>query len=98
MCKAHKKTGFFILKRGDSSYTFHVKGRMLWTLERLISAGDHGCCAIDNPAPRWSAYIHRLRNFGLEIETRMEPHSGAFPGTHARYILRDRVERMEHVA
>ena len=67
---------------------------MRWALDNLIRAGEYGCCPRNNPAPRWSAYVHRLRKFGLVIETRMEPHSGAFPGSHAHYVLHDQVERV----
>lgn len=65
-----------------------VTGREAWALESLIAAGERGCTPIDNPAPRWSGYVHDLRRFGVDIETIHEPHGGAFPGTHARYVLR----------
>jgi len=42
----------------------------------------------DNPAPRWSAYVHNLRESGVEIETVTEPHGGDFAGHHGRYVLR----------
>jgi hypothetical protein len=32
--------------------------------------------------------VFSLRSMGLPIETIHEPHGGAYPGTHARYILR----------
>lgn len=70
-----------------------VNGRLAWALGNLIEAGGKGCTPLDNPGPRWSAYVHRLRrDFGLEIETIHEPHEGPFPGTHARYVLRSRVD------
>jgi hypothetical protein len=71
-----------------------VKGRDLWALKQLFAAGSRGCTAIDNPAPRWSGYVHNLRRAGFEIETIHESHKGAFPGTHARYILHTTVEIM----
>lgn len=67
---------------------FVVKGRDRWALECLRSAGSEGCTPIDNPAPRWSAYIHNLRKLGLPIETIHESHGGPFSGTHGRYVLR----------
>jgi len=68
-------------------------GRDAWALLELAEAGPKGCTPLDNPAPRWSAYVHKLRRrFGLHIETVHEAHRGAFPGTHARYVLRTPVE------
>jgi hypothetical protein len=62
-------------------------GREAWTLRHLVIAGRTGITTIDQPAPRWSHYIFKLRKAGLVITTDYEPHSGAFPGTHGRYRL-----------
>ncbi|AZO11219.1 hypothetical protein EJ074_20590 [Mesorhizobium sp. M3A.F.Ca.ET.080.04.2.1] len=70
-----------------------IYGREAWCLERLMAAGSRGCTPIEQPAPRWSAYVHDLRHkFGLVIETIHEPHAGPFAGSHARYVLRSEVE------
>ncbi|MBB3770980.1 hypothetical protein FHS55_001575 [Angulomicrobium tetraedrale] len=66
-------------------------GRMAWALVQLVQAGDRGITPITHPAPRTSHYILRLRQEGLAIETIEEPHSGAFSGHHARYVLRTAV-------
>lgn len=72
---------------------FTVTGRDAWALLELIRAGERGATPIDNPGPRWSAYVFNLkREHGLAIETVTEPHRGEFPGSHARYILRSAVE------
>lgn len=72
---------------------FTVIGRDAWTLAELATAGQNGCTPIDNPAPRWSAYVHNLRrNQRLVIQTRHEPHKGQFAGTHGRYVLQSAVE------
>lgn len=72
---------------------FSVQGRDAWALLELIRAGQRGCTPIDNPGPRWSAYVFKLkRKHGLDIETVYETHGGDFPGHHARYILRSPVE------
>jgi hypothetical protein len=77
-----------------STRRIFVAGRERWALESLLSAGAKGCTPIDNPAPRWSAYIHDLRHeFGLHIETVTEQHDGPFAGHHARYVLRCTVTR-----
>jgi hypothetical protein len=68
---------------------------MRWALEALIKAGQHGCTPINYPAPRWSAYVHRLRCHGVKIETVREEHDGPFKGTHARYVLRCVVRRSD---
>ena len=76
---------------------FTVIGRGAWALLELVKAGPKGCTPIDNPGPRWSAYVHTLRHvYGLAIETRHEPHKGPFPGTHARYLLMSAVEIVSH--
>jgi hypothetical protein len=71
-----------------------VKGRPAWALDRLIAAGPLGCTPITEPAPRWSGYVHVLRRLGVPIETVHEWHGGAFPGRHARYVLRGDVRRI----
>jgi hypothetical protein len=63
-------------------------GRYAWTLARLIEAGEKGVAPVERPAPRWSHYVMILRREGLSIETIDEPNSGAFKGTHGRYVLR----------
>jgi|GEM_PF-465580 hypothetical protein len=88
---------------GGSSYTVNttggdmfrvvVSGRVQWALHQLRTAGNSGCTPIDNPAPRWSAYIFDLRGMGIEIDTIHEPHEGEFAGTHGRYVLRSTVTR-----
>lgn len=71
---------------GLQRMTFH--GREAWTLGQLVEAGSRGLRPIDRPAPRWSHYVMMLRRAGLAIETIREPHGGAFPGNHGRYVLR----------
>jgi hypothetical protein len=75
---------------------FTAIGRDAWALSELVAAGERGCTPIDNPGPRWSGYVFNLRRgHGLVIETVHEPHRGAFPGTHARYVLRSPVEILQ---
>ena len=70
--------------------------REIWALDELMQAGETGCTPIDNPAPRWSGYIHKLkRNHGLSIQTNTEPHGGPFKGTHGRSVLRSTVRAVE---
>lgn len=70
-----------------------ASGRIAWALLELLTAGARGCTTIDHPAPRWSAYIFKLRHENsLAIETLHERHGGLFAGNHARYILRSKVE------
>jgi hypothetical protein len=65
--------------------SFH--GREAWALGELVKAGPVGVTPIDNPGPRWSGYVFKLRKAGLSIATVTEPHGGPFAGTHARYVL-----------
>lgn len=76
-----------------------LPGRVAWALDNLMDAGAKGCTPIDTPGPRWSAYVHKLRNdFGIDVETVVEMHGPPFPGKHARYILRSSVSRVEREA
>ena len=69
-------------------------GRQRDTLEVLIRCGATGCNFWDYRAPRWAAYVHRLRAQGFDILTVKEKHSGAYPGYHARYVLVSEVTRL----
>ena len=81
-----------IVRAGSDGRTFTVRGRDAWALLELLKAGARGCTPIDNPGPRWSAYVHALKTErGLAIETVHESHGGPFAGTHARYVLRSAV-------
>lgn len=84
-----KRAGLYHIKPegGGEAFTITAAGRDAWALDRLCEAGPTGCTPITEPAPRWAAYIHNLRGLGVPIETVTEPHSGDFPGTHARYVL-----------
>jgi hypothetical protein len=72
---------------------FTAYGRDAWAFLELVKAGQSGCTPIDNPGPRWSAYVHKLKRLhGLTIETITEAHRGPFSGTHARYVLHTKIE------
>ena len=84
-----KRAGLYhIQPEGGEAFTIEAKGRDAWALDRLAKAGPKGCTPIEQPAPRWSAYVHRLRGMGVPIETVTEAHCGHFAGTHGRYVLR----------
>ena len=88
----------------DAAYTATVRllpdghlitlsGRLAWAFLMLKDAGETGCTPLDNPGPRWSGYIHKLRTvYGLPVETITVVHGGPFAGRHARYVLRSEVE------
>lgn len=66
--------------------------RFIQTLRVLVEAGARGTTALEMSswALRLAHYIHILRTkYGLDIETRNEPHEG---GTHGRYVLKSTVE------
>lgn len=82
----------FNVTEGEDVRTIVPAGRDAWALGSLIVAGADGCTPIDNPGPRWSGYVHKLRHvYGLIVETIDEQHGGEFSGRHARYVLRSRV-------
>jgi hypothetical protein len=84
-------THFIITDATGNQTTISTTGRDQWALECLIEAGPKGCTPLDQPGPRWSAYVFNLRALGLEIETVTERHDGPFKGHHARYVLRSHV-------
>jgi hypothetical protein len=82
----------FTVANGEDVRTIVVRGRDAWALRELIVAGPDGCTPIDNPGPRWSGYVHKLKRvYCLNIETITEMHGGEYAGKHARYVLRSRV-------
>lgn len=87
----------FTIGSGPDTTTLDLVGRDAWALMQLLLAGERGCTPIDNPAPRWSAYVFKLRRHGIAIETVNERHGGAFAGNHARYVLRTPVRVLEGV-
>lgn len=89
--RAKRELYFIYPEDSGEPFTIKAQGREAWALDRLTEAGPKGCTPTEQPAPRWSAYVHRLRGLGVPIETVTEAHGGAFTGTHGRYILRARV-------
>lgn len=83
---------------GDARSRATFNGRDAWALCELLKAGDVGCTPIENPGPRWSAYVLKLRRAGLVVETVTENHGGPFAGHHARYVLRTAVRTVEDQA
>jgi hypothetical protein len=82
-----------ITPEGGDPFTIYAEGREAWALDRLRAAGPKGCTPIDEPAPRWSAYVHTLRERGVPIVTIREAHGGDFAGHHGRYVLRATVQK-----
>ena len=91
MTKSSSNSLTIALPAGSGEMRLSFIGRDAWALGELLEAGGRGCTPIDNPAPRWSSYVHNLRRAGLNIETVHENHGGPFPGRHARYVLRSPV-------
>ena len=83
----NNRTVFMVSNADKNSFRLALRGRNLWAMKQLMDAGAAGCTPINNPAPRWSAYIHNLRRFGVHIRTVTEQHGGEFAGNHARYVL-----------
>lgn len=87
-----------VLNGTDAPITINLAGRASWALECLLTAGPKGCTAMEESAPRWSAYVYALRSKGFDIHTIHESHGGPFPGHHARYVLRSDVTRIKALA
>ena len=92
------KALFEIINDGQEPFRVVVGGRDRWALECLMASGRKGCTPIDTPGPRWSGYVHELREMNVQIETITEKHGGPFQGTHARYVLRSKVRLVESEA
>jgi hypothetical protein len=89
--KRGKRISFNVIE-GEDVRTITPAGRDAWALGELITAGAAGCTPIDNPGPRWSGYVFKLKRiYGLDIESITEVHGGEYAGKHARYVLRSRV-------
>jgi len=92
MAQSQIRRKYHVLAHDGPGHVVEVRGREAWALDELIKAAGKGCTPIDNPAPRWSSYVHKLRTiYNLNVETISEPHGGAFAGSHARYVLRSKV-------
>ncbi len=88
------KARFALHAGGEAVQILELKGREEWALSNLLAAGSRGCTPIDTPGPRWSDYVFKLKKRGIVIETVTEAHGGPYKGTHARYVLRSRIERL----
>lgn len=87
-------TGYVVGSTERPPFTIEVKGRVAWALDRLNEVGAKGITPHTDPGPRWSAYVHVLRELGVEIETIREAHGEPFSGHHGRYVLRSIVLRV----
>lgn len=90
-CQYRERSSYRVTTCEGERFTIHLSGRLKWALDMLTAAGPIGCTPIDQPAPRWSAYVHSLRDMGIKIETVWEDHGGKYPGRHGRYVLRSKV-------
>lgn len=73
--------------RPARAFTVRNGAANCWALEALTTAGAQGCTPINSPAPRWSAYVHKLHKLDVAIDKITEPHDGPFAGHHAHYVL-----------
>lgn len=92
-CRTRRTGLYHITPESGEPFAIEAKGRDAWALDRLRLAGPRGCTPIEQPAPRWSAYVFNLRGMGVPIETIHEPHGGEFSGHHGRYVLRADVRK-----
>lgn len=83
---------FSIKLKNAEALIITVQGRVGWALECLIDAGSKGGISILSSFP--IGLISSTSCAGVAVETITEPHTGAFAGTHARYVLRDLWERV----
>jgi hypothetical protein len=91
---AAMKSRFILQGANGAPEILQLAGRQEWALSHLLAAGATGCTPIGHPGPRWSDYVFKLRRRSLDIATLTEHHDGPFAGTHGRYILLSKVERL----
>ncbi len=85
----------FALHHADGSIQIlDLEGREEWALSHLLASGAVGCTPISHPGPRWSDYVFKLRRRGVNITTETEHHDGPYAGTHGRYVLVSKVDRL----
>lgn len=90
-----QSTILFTAYINDKPKQYLVSGRVAQTLHCLVAAGGEGITALEvnSWAFRLASYIYDLRHdYGLDIQTKPEPHEG---GSHARYFLITPVEVVE---
>ncbi len=78
---------FRVPQPGQADREYETAGQTARALLALVEAGMGGITALEvsSWALRLAAYCHRLRReFGLEIRTEREPHTG---GWHGRHVL-----------
>lgn len=87
------KQDFLVIKSNGKTQLISLTGRVAWAMAQLVNAGKEGCTPINNPAPRWSGYIHNIRKEYpfINVETVTELHGGQFAGSHARYVLHTKI-------
>ncbi len=62
--------------------------RSRYSLRHLVNAGPAGITTLEQPAPRWSHYVFKLRKAGLVISTDRESHSIGGCGPILKPLLR----------
>jgi len=82
-----------VVARVDSGRPQQVVGRFAQCLDWLHRAGPNGISSLHYIGFRLSHYVWILRHqHAVKIDTKSEPHTGNFPGSHARYTLGSAVE------
>lgn len=66
-----------------------------WFADVLVAAGSYGATSLEHPGARLSDCVLKLRRAGFVIETIDEKHDGPFKGTHGRYVLKCKAQRLE---
>ncbi|MDE3240721.1 MAG: hypothetical protein KGN33_17315 [Paracoccaceae bacterium] len=84
-------------KNGEKTTVFLTEPRVIWALEHLIRAGKRGITTLENPAPRWSAYLHKIKRAGIPFTKVTEKHGGDFEGWHARFFIGEGVRIVRRV-
>ena len=76
----------------DGSPVRRFAGHHYWTLHELIQTAEGSWTSMEHPAPQWNHDVCWLPREGAGIQTVTEKHDGPCAGTHARSVLRSRVE------
>ncbi len=75
----------------DSGQTLYLPEPLAGAVEALDQAGLAGCNASSHQQTNWPDAVYRLRQLGLEIDTRDDLTGGTYRGRACRYVLRSPV-------
>lgn len=91
---AWSEATFTVKQNGTEPAIATVKVGVCRALESRIQVGPRDSAPLMDLALRWAADVCKARRAGVVVEAQTKLQTGAFAGTHDRFILRDLTERV----